>query len=784
MPAISLSYSDITIRGITYSKGSKFTCYSAKSGKSTSEGANPTSTELTEGQTYYVYCKASASTVTYPYAVSTSSGGSPIGWYTEDVFPYKEYAVSYSANGGKGAPSTGYKKHGVTYKLSSTVPTRTGYTFKGWATSSTATKATYAAGASYTSNAALKLYAVWELNAPADPSNLSVTRENDNKNTLTWENGENASVTYESVKIERKTDGGSWSEIASVSGAATSYSDTTTAADHFYEYRIRACNATAYSDYATCSTVLYNTPSAPTNVALARLSATKVYVEITNPAVTATALELQRSTDRSTWETVATIDGSPVTSTTDEPGGGTFYYRARNTRGDLVSDWSPASNAIVTICAPAAPTLIEPVSSAVVSKATGEIRLRWAHNAIDGSAQTAAKLRYSLDKGATWVEAVIDGSTAYCNLKNIFAVNTEITWRVCTKGVHEDYGPWSGSRTFYVRQQPSVAFSEPSDGFIIENVPVHVDLQYDDASGVLANATLNVSDGARDVYTRNMGTDTSCDILASEWLPEDGKTYTLTVSVRSSSTLTASATREVEVKYILPKPAVIDITPDPETGYTEIFVAGPDRWDSPRLGSGVLGFMVLGEEMGEFAEVASISIYRVHEGQRVILGEGLQVGASVIDKYAPLNVDYSYEAVSFAETGASNVVPFATKLNTPWWFVYYDGGMAKAMWDPSGNKKPRRTKDELKERDGREWPVLIQGRNKSLKVEFSGWVNSAAEEAALEDMTFASGGKVYKGLKGEVFHCHAEADIEPTYQYIENGAKVKVSIIRVSGGVL
>ena len=71
------------------------------------------------------------------------------------------YTVSYNANGGTGAPSSQTKTHGVTLTLSSTKPTRSGYTFLGWSTSSSATSPTYYAGGSYTGNANVTLYAVW-----------------------------------------------------------------------------------------------------------------------------------------------------------------------------------------------------------------------------------------------------------------------------------------------------------------------------------------------------------------------------------------------------------------------------------------------------------------------------------------------------------------------------------------------------------------------------------------------------------------------------------------------
>lgn len=71
------------------------------------------------------------------------------------------YKVTFNANGGSGAPAAQTKWYGTTLKLSTTKPTRTGYTFKGWGTSSTSTSVAYAPGANYTANAADTLYAIW-----------------------------------------------------------------------------------------------------------------------------------------------------------------------------------------------------------------------------------------------------------------------------------------------------------------------------------------------------------------------------------------------------------------------------------------------------------------------------------------------------------------------------------------------------------------------------------------------------------------------------------------------
>ena len=115
---------------------------------------------------------------------ATSATYSAGGNYTSNaaatlyaVWKANTYTVKYNANGGSGAPGNQTKTYGKTLTLSSTKPTRTNYTFKGWGTSASATTVAYAAGGSYTANAAVTLYAVWQL-AYTKPriTNVSSTR--------------------------------------------------------------------------------------------------------------------------------------------------------------------------------------------------------------------------------------------------------------------------------------------------------------------------------------------------------------------------------------------------------------------------------------------------------------------------------------------------------------------------------------------------------------------------------------------------------------------------------
>ena len=101
------------------------------------------------------------------YAKVYDTGFSPSS--ADDYSPYlslpkitRTFTVSYNANGGTGAPASQTKTYGVNLTLSSTIPTRAGYAFKGWAKSSTGAVA-YPAGGTYSDNSAVTLYAVWEL---------------------------------------------------------------------------------------------------------------------------------------------------------------------------------------------------------------------------------------------------------------------------------------------------------------------------------------------------------------------------------------------------------------------------------------------------------------------------------------------------------------------------------------------------------------------------------------------------------------------------------------------
>ena len=76
----------------------------------------------------------------------------------------KTYTVSYNMNGGNGSIGNQTKVQYSPLTLSSTRPTRSGYTFVGWNTNKNATTAQYQPGGRYTDNNGATLYAIWKAN--------------------------------------------------------------------------------------------------------------------------------------------------------------------------------------------------------------------------------------------------------------------------------------------------------------------------------------------------------------------------------------------------------------------------------------------------------------------------------------------------------------------------------------------------------------------------------------------------------------------------------------------
>lgn len=613
------------------------------------------------------------------------------------------------------------------------------------------------------------------------------TRVSDTKNTVSWKLGTSVSGLYATIKVERSMDGGSWAEIASVSGSATSYADTGTSSNHAYAYRVRANNAAGYSGYAASSTT-YNTPTEPSNVVAARKTETVVTVTMDNPALTATAAEVQRSPDAATWATIRTITSANVTSFDDTPGGGTFYYRVRNTRGSLASAWSAASNKVITIIAPAAPTLNEPASGVVVPKTQQSVHFAWTHNPIDGSPQSKAEIATSTDGGATWTTSVVSDSKTAADLANGWSINATVTWRVRTKGAHADFGAWSNTRAFRVCQMPSVSVSSPAvDGQALTDVPVRVAWTYNDPSGTQQQATVTVKSADGFVlFTRTIaGATASLDIGTKDMLPKNNSTFTITVAVVSTSSLASSATRTFTTNYLEPAVPEIIIEQDSVNGRVSATCFSGDR-DGDNL-----------------PDTASLGIFRRNaDGRLVPIVDKVVSGTGAVDCYPPLDQPLSYIATAYTDNGlTSEKEVVVTVPSRGFVFVNFDAAsgyadVAKMAMDVEWNTD-RQPDSEIIDTEGSEDPLVFYGSALQTSTEISGsvwwrtdtapegWSDAPSMAAAFERLAKDRGIKIVRYPHGDVEPAHLTCKLSTSSANpLVNGVELSGRKVRAHGLVL
>lgn len=117
----------------------------------------------------------------------------------------RQFTVAYNANGGTGAPASQTKNYGTTLTLSSAIPTRTGYVFKGWSTSASGA-VSYQPGGAYTANAAVTLYAIWELAFKA-PVIQNIVAYRTNASNQPDDEGKNVGVSWTYTKAQELVNG-------------------------------------------------------------------------------------------------------------------------------------------------------------------------------------------------------------------------------------------------------------------------------------------------------------------------------------------------------------------------------------------------------------------------------------------------------------------------------------------------------------------------------------------------------------------------------------------------
>lgn len=202
--------------------------------------------------------------------------------------------------------------------------------------------------------------------APMAPTGVTVRRNSPGSHTVSWTRRVSGTAPYESQTVQRSTDGGAWSTVATVSASATSYTDTGTSAGHYYQWRVVAANGSGAAASAATS-IVYSEPLAPTGVTVSRTSDTTHTVSWTRTATTAAPYTSQRvqrwDNAAQTWSTIATVSAGATSYTdTTTVTNRAYAYRVQALNASGVG--TSAGSAIV-YTSPAAPSSCSAVKSGV-----------------------------------------------------------------------------------------------------------------------------------------------------------------------------------------------------------------------------------------------------------------------------------------------------------------------------------------------------------------------------------------------------------------------------------
>lgn len=257
-----------------------------------------------------------------------------------------------------------------------------------------------------------------------------------------------------------------------------------------------------------------------------------------------------------------------------------FRVCATNEQGE-----SPYSNALSILFGtrPTAPTTWTLTSTASIGTT---IRLYWTHNSSDGSSQTSAEV------SVTWIRSSgSDVTNTYTvdNTRNYYDLNTgsqsfnptdgdTVQWKVRTKGLIDEYGSWSASKSIVLYYPPTITsvFSHGTPGsgnnqsaiFSLTEYPFNISLTGGPNNRSVISFTVSIVAGESYIDIDATGMDYSVDageeIYYENFRPTSSNTgtihlypndvnfmenvrYIVNMSVVMNNGLRATASRIIEV---------------------------------------------------------------------------------------------------------------------------------------------------------------------------------------------------------------------------------------------
>jgi hypothetical protein len=253
--------------------------------------------------------------------------------------------------------------------------------------------------------------------APNAPSNLTANATGTTAIAIAWNDNSNDE---DGFKIERKVNGGSFSEINAAGANSNSYNDTGLSAGATYVYRIRAYKAAANSGYSNEATATTPLPMAPSNLTANATGASTVSVAWVDNSSDEDGFKIERTLNGGSFSEITRV-GANINSYSDTglSPGMTYVYRVRSFKAAANSNYSNEASATTANAGNGNLALNKPITASstdpekpVANAVDGNTDTYWRSGAVSSSTPPAW-LRVDLGAAMTIGKAVVSWKENY-----------------------------------------------------------------------------------------------------------------------------------------------------------------------------------------------------------------------------------------------------------------------------------------------------------------------------------------------------------------------------------
>jgi hypothetical protein len=608
------------------------------------------------------------------------------------------------------------------------------------------------------------------------PTTITATYNGASNIAVSWSGAANCSK-YQ-LQCRMTDNNGAWTGWTTLSSSitTTSYTYSGTSADKLYQYRVAASDDTVWSSYKQSSSVATK-PAAPSSISLEYAGGNNVLITLVNTSKIATGLEVQYSADKSTWTAATTKSGLVTSLTYTETTPGTYYFRARNTRGSYSSAWIVSANAIAVKTKPNKPVWNS--NSIYVDYTQGDAILKFKYTSDDKAPIRRLNITcvydttfiayqdFTSDEYIEWLEFPIDFSEIWdCSYGKSATVEITATNETGTSETSDVL------TVFFVEADP-IYLETTATARVFNNYPVGLNF-WTDGDDLKTNIYIykkGATDKGNSVATIDNKKQYTLTFPNSKAFNFENGIYIAYAEASNKTTGLISNTQiEFRCTWLQPRTLIPILTYDEETGCLTITAekdttalqrAEPDEW----------------------------ILYLIKDGVRTELMRTSDLSASYVDWKAFVDGSSSYEIVSKALNGltsSSEIKTFKHSRRSTAYFYYYPIGsetikVASTRYNQSEDIDLTQPNRKQVYYAGRTFPLSYNNTNRGDSRSISAYLTSQEEIDSWIELWKQGGRCIFKN-DSELFECDVDISFSPVHKGIPAG-ELKITVTRLNDEV-